>query len=59
MNNTMSKSSKLYNNKYIKIKKIGNGAFGCVYKVITNDEKDQQYAMKKYYLDNVYIIKKD
>ncbi len=49
----MSKNNKIYNQKYIKVKKIGNGAFGCVYKVIMMDEKDQQFAMKKYYLDNV------
>ena len=53
MNNTMSKVNKVYNQKYIKIKKIGNGAFGCVYKVILDNDKNQQYAMKKYYLDNV------
>jgi serine/threonine protein kinase len=51
------KNEPIYNSKYQKIKKIGNGAFGCVYKVkdISSDN-GRFYAMKKFYLDNVSKI---
>jgi hypothetical protein len=45
---------KKYNNKYTKIRKIGDGAFGCVY--LVNDEEGNSFAMKKFYLDHVKLI---
>ena len=45
----------LYGGKYKKIKKIGDGSFGCVY-LVENAEDNKQYAMKKFYLDNVIYI---
>ena len=43
---------KLYNNKYIKVSKIGGGSFGAVY-VVKDKETEKLYAMKKFYLDNL------
>ena len=43
---------KLYNNKYIKVSKIGGGSFGAVY-LVKDKETEKLYAMKKYYLDNL------
>ena len=43
---------KLYNNKYIKISKIGGGSFGAVY-LVKEKGTDKLYAMKKFYLDNL------
>ena len=48
----MEKQQKLYNDKYIKIKKIGGGSFGMVYIVEEKDSK-KQFAMKKFYMDNL------
>lgn len=45
----------LYNNKYSKIQKIGGGSFGCVY-LVEDTTTNKQYAMKKFYLDNVINI---
>lgn len=46
----------LYCGKYTKVSKIGGGSFGCVYLVEDSTSKIQ-YAMKKFYLDNVsYFI---
>jgi hypothetical protein len=47
----------IYNKKYKKLEKLGNGAYGNVYKVSQEieDGKEKYYAMKKYYLDNVHI----
>ena len=43
---------KLYNNKYIKISKIGGGSFGSVY-LVKDKDTNNLYAMKKFYLDNL------
>ena len=43
---------KLYNNKYIKVSKIGGGSFGAVY-LVKDKDTNNLYAMKKYYLDNL------
>ena len=43
---------KLYNNKYIKLSKIGGGSFGAVY-LVKDKDTNNVYAMKKYYLDNL------
>ena len=43
---------KLYNNKYIKVSKIGGGSFGAVY-VVKDKDTNNLYAMKKFYLDNI------
>ena len=43
---------KLYNNKYIKVSKIGGGSFGAVY-LVKEKETNKLYAMKKFYLDNL------
>jgi serine/threonine protein kinase len=51
----MMKSKNLYNDKYTKIKKIGEGSYGCVY-LVRNEEDGKNYAMKKFYLDHVYSI---
>ena len=48
----MLKKDKIYNNKYIKISKIGGGSFGAVY-LVKEKETDKLFAMKKYYLDNL------
>jgi serine/threonine protein kinase len=54
----MMKKQYLYGGKYSKIKKIGEGSFGCVY-LVKNEEDGKFYAMKKFYLDNVnwFLIK--
>ena len=44
---------KTYNQIYNKLEKIGDGAFGCVYKVNHIDDESRLFAMKKYYLDHV------
>ncbi len=46
---------KTYNQTYIKIEKIGQGAFGCVYKVQHIEDENRLFAMKKYYLDHVKL----
>ena len=43
---------KLYNNKYVKVSKIGGGSFGAVY-LVKEKETNKVYAMKKFYLDNL------
>ena len=43
---------KLYNNKYLKVSKIGGGSFGAVY-LVKEKETNKVYAMKKFYLDNL------
>lgn len=43
---------KLYNNKYVKVSKIGGGSFGSVY-LVKEKETNKVYAMKKFYLDNL------
>ena len=43
---------KLYNNKYIKVSKIGGGSFGAVY-LVKEKDTNKVYAMKKFYLDNL------
>jgi serine/threonine protein kinase len=43
----------LYNNKYKKIEKLGNGSFGNVYKVLDINNPENIFAVKKYFLDNV------
>ena len=43
---------KLYNNKYEKKLKIGGGSFGSVY-LVEDITTHKQYAMKKFYLDNI------
>ena len=43
---------KLYNNKYIKVSKIGGGSFGSVY-LVKDKDTNNLYAMKKFYLDNL------
>ena len=43
---------KLYNNKYIKVSKIGGGSFGAVY-LVKEKGTNKLYAMKKFYLDNL------
>ena len=43
---------KLYNNKYEKKSKIGGGSFGSVY-LVEDITTHKQYAMKKFYLDNI------
>ena len=43
---------KLYNNKYIKVSKIGGGSFGAVY-LVKDKDTEKLYAMKKFYLDNL------
>jgi serine/threonine protein kinase len=45
--------NKLFNSKYRKIKKIGEGSFGCVY--LVEDLEGKSFAMKKFYLDNVKL----
>lgn len=54
--------TKILNKNYEKIKKIGNGSFGCVYlvkklptDVEENNEnsKDNFFAIKKFYMDAV------
>lgn len=42
-------TSKLYNGKYLKVRKIGFGSYGKVYLVV--DKNNKSFAMKKYYLD--------
>jgi serine/threonine protein kinase len=42
----------IYNGKYSKVKKIGGGSFGFVY-LVENIDTHKQYAMKKFYLDNL------
>ena len=46
------KSIKLYNDKYIKVSKIGGGSFGAVY-LVKEKDTNNLYAMKKFYLDNL------
>ena len=46
------KVEKLYNNKYIKVSKIGGGSFGAVY-LVKDKDTNNLYAMKKFYLDNL------
>ena len=43
---------KLYNNKYVKVSKIGGGSFGAVY-LVKEKDTNKVYAMKKFYLDNL------
>jgi serine/threonine protein kinase len=43
---------KLYNNKYVKVSKIGGGSFGAVY-LVKEKDTNKEYAMKKFYLDNL------
>ena len=43
---------KIYNNKYIKVSKIGGGSFGAVY-LVKDKDTEKLYAMKKFYLDNL------
>jgi serine/threonine protein kinase len=43
---------KLYNNKYVKVSKIGGGSFGSVY-IVKDKNTNKLYAMKKFYLDNL------
>lgn len=52
MNSKKDKSQKLYNNKYLKISKIGGGSFGQVY-LVKDKDTQKEYAMKKFYLDNL------
>jgi serine/threonine protein kinase len=46
------KNKNLYNNKYTKIRRIGEGSFGFVY-LVKNVENDGNFTMKKFYLDHV------
>ena len=41
-----------YNEKYLKLEKLGYGAFGAVFKV-QDKQTGNIYAMKKFYMDNV------
>ena len=43
---------KIYNDKYVKVSKIGGGSFGAVY-LVKDKETNKLYAMKKFYLDNL------
>ena len=52
MKSKSDKSQKLYNNKYIKISKLGGGSFGQVY-LVKDKDTQKEYAMKKFYLDNL------
>ena len=52
MNSKKDKSQKLYNNKYLKISKIGGDSFGQVY-LVKDKDTQKEYAMKKFYLDNL------
>ena len=46
------KMEKLYNDKYIKVSKIGGGSFGVVY-LVKEKDTNNLFAMKKFYLDNL------
>ena len=52
MQSKSNKSEKIYNEKYIKLSKIGGGSFGQVY-LVKDIKTNKEYAMKKFYLDNL------
>ena len=52
MQSKSNKSEKIYNEKYIKLSKIGGGSFGQVY-LVKDIKNNKEYAMKKFYLDNL------
>lgn len=51
-NNSASVSNKLYNHKYMKIRSLGEGAFGCVF-LVKDILTGEHFTMKKYYSESL------
>lgn len=49
---SLQKEIRVFNKKYKKVKKLGQGSFGYVYQVVSLED-DKFYTMKKFYKGDV------